>query len=151
MRQTDAAQSPTTLPGFKKHFIYIILLNSQATESSLTEEDTEAGTGTGTSIWSQRPGHQTGTLTPGAQRQGPGRAAGAPQGSLPCRALRSKGGSCTCALHQEMFAEVLLCARSWLRPAVSRAPRPCPQGAHPPGPGCREERGTQAAAGGRQV
>lgn len=120
--ETDrkTAQSPTTLPAFKKHFICIISLDSQATASSFPEEDSEAGTGTVTpssrkSTRSQCPGPQGQTH---ALCKAP-RARGLQEGSTHSLSYRTfnteEKQPCIRSLHEEIFIEILLCARCWLR------------------------------------
>lgn len=103
-----------------KAFIYIISLNSQnePTDSSLTEEETEAETGNSQTITQGKsmgsaPGDQARrTPVPGAVRLG----LGAVNTHLSCGTFHIEGRQPrTHPLSQEIFIEILLCATCWRR------------------------------------
>lgn len=118
------------LPAFKKRFIRITSLDSQATVSSFSEEDREAGTCTVTPSPRKSTGRlaRTRTLCPA-----PGcRAAGGGARSLSYSTLDTeKEQLCVRSVHQRVFTERVPFAECWLGSQHTRRTRwrkPCPQG-----------------------
>ena len=110
------------LPAFKNHFIRITSLDSQATVSSFSEEDREAGMRTVTPSPRKSTGRlaQTRALCPA-----PGcRAAGGGAHSLLYSTLNTKEEQLHVrSVHQRVFTEIVPCAQWWLGSRGTRRTR----------------------------